>query len=123
MPKLRKDGTPVGWRFKFGQWRYRVPRGQEHAWDGKKEFTLGRTLPEAYKTWGERIGEVDNITRMDQLFERYVRDAALAKEGGDIARVGEGTTKEGKKKEKPEDKEEKGGAGRRRLRRTSEGEE
>ena len=33
-------GLPKRWRFNDGSYRYRVPVGQEHLWDGKKEFTL-----------------------------------------------------------------------------------
>jgi hypothetical protein len=50
MPRARKDenrGYPKSWRFRCDAYYYRVPKGQEHLWDGKKEFHLGRSLSEA----------------------------------------------------------------------------
>jgi hypothetical protein len=38
---------PARWRPRFGTYYYRVPPGQEHQWDGKTEFPLGRTLNDA----------------------------------------------------------------------------
>jgi integrase len=46
-PKPRNKenkGLPKRWRYKNGAYRYQVPRGQEAAWGGKREFTLGKTL-------------------------------------------------------------------------------
>ena len=43
MPRRRNDenrGYPKSWRFRYDAYYYRVPKGQEHLWDGKKEFHL-----------------------------------------------------------------------------------
>lgn len=74
-PKPRKKentGVPKGWRWKNGAWRYRVPHGLECLWDGKKEFTLGKSLPEAYRTWAERIDAPVDLPTMDKAFDRYL---------------------------------------------------
>jgi hypothetical protein len=66
MPKKRRQenkGLPKRWRFKCGAYRYLVPAGQESQWDSKKEFTLGKTLPEAYKVWSERLEVADDYNR------------------------------------------------------------
>ncbi len=41
---IRNRGYPKSWRFRYDAYYYRVPKGQEHLWDGKKEFHLGRSL-------------------------------------------------------------------------------
>ena len=46
MPRARNienRGYPKSWRFRYDAYYYRVPIGQEHLWDGKKEFRLGRS--------------------------------------------------------------------------------
>jgi hypothetical protein len=52
MPRKRSSenrGYPKSWRFRYDAYYYRVPKGQEHLWDGKREFHLGvhseRLLP------------------------------------------------------------------------------
>jgi hypothetical protein len=52
MPRARNNGNrgyPKSWRFRYDAYYYRVPKGQEHLWNGKKEFHLGvhseRLLP------------------------------------------------------------------------------
>ena len=75
MPKKRRQenrGLPKRWRFKCGAYRYLVPPGQESQWDNKKEFTLGKTLPEAYKVWSERLEVADEITTVSKLLDRYL---------------------------------------------------
>jgi hypothetical protein len=49
MPRARNienRGYPKSWRFRYDAYYYRVPKGQEYLWDGKKEFRLGRSLSE-----------------------------------------------------------------------------
>lgn len=46
---------PERWRFYHGAYRYMVPLGDEQWWDGKKQFTLGRTLTQAFDTWAKRL--------------------------------------------------------------------
>lgn len=81
-PKPRKkenQGTPKGWRYKNGAWRYRVPVGLEDRWDGKKEFTLGKTLPEAYRTWADRMDCPDKLETMGKVFDRYLLEEVPTK--------------------------------------------
>ena len=67
-------GLPQGWRFKNGSYRYMVPKDQRSNWDGKTEFTLGRTLPEAYRTFAGRIaiGMDTDIKTFAQAIDRYL---------------------------------------------------
>ena len=80
-PRLKSNtGLPARWRFKNGAYRYQVPRGQESQWDGKKEFTLGKTLPDAYKIWGERVGEKTNTAKtVAELPDRYLLEVVPTK--------------------------------------------
>jgi integrase len=74
MPKQRlaeNKGLPKRWKFQHGAYYYRVPPGIEHLWDGKKMFRLGKTLPEAYKVWAERLGTVEDVKTIAQLLDRY----------------------------------------------------
>ena len=75
MPKKRRKENselPKRWRYKHGAYRYLVPLGQEHRWDNKKEFTLGKTTTEAYRVWADRLATADNITTVSQLMDRYL---------------------------------------------------
>lgn len=68
----RNKGLPPRWRKKYQTYYYRVPPGQEHAWDGKKEFRLGKTLSEAYKTFASRLeAHEDSLVTMSQLAVWY----------------------------------------------------
>lgn len=81
-PKKRlkvNDGTPKGWRWKNGAWRYRVPVSVRHLWDGQTEATLGKTLPEAYRTWAEKIDAPTDLPTMDKAFDRYLLEEVPTK--------------------------------------------
>lgn len=65
------QGLPARWRHYHGAYYYRVPAGQEAAWDGKKQFRLGTTLPAAYRVWADRVGRQDKIPHVDKLLDRY----------------------------------------------------
>ncbi|NPU91446.1 MAG: integrase [Gammaproteobacteria bacterium] len=77
MPPKQRDKKnkphPAGWRWKNGAWRYRVPAGMESSWDGKKEFTLGKTEAEAYRVFAERMKEYEKggLVYMPQLLDKY----------------------------------------------------
>jgi integrase len=74
MPRARKTenkGLPARWQLYHGAYYYRVPVGMESYWDGKKRFRLGSTLPEAYRTWADRIGTLDKAATVGQLLDRY----------------------------------------------------
>jgi integrase len=66
---------PQRWRRRGAGIYYRVPPGLEHLWDGYKEFRLGSTLTEAYKTWADRLGrhEGAGIQTVGDLLNWYVR--------------------------------------------------
>ena len=73
-PKPRKPenrSLPARWRHKHGAYYYRVPPSLEELWDGKKEFRLGKTLPESYLTWSQRLEAVEDIKTMGELLDRY----------------------------------------------------
>jgi len=70
---------PKGWRWKNGSIRYRVPAGMEHLWDGKKEFTLGKTETEAYKAWHERLQLNENAYFVSDLLDRYLYEVVPQK--------------------------------------------
>ncbi len=74
------EGLPARWRYLHGAYRYQVPPGQEHRWDGKQTFTLGRTLSEAYRVWADRIAQpVSNITTVADAIERYLLEVVPKK--------------------------------------------
>ncbi len=83
MPKARNKenkGLPARWRTIHGAYYYRVPEGLESSWDGKKQFRLGKSLPEAYKVWAERLGTLDDAKTIGELLERYSLEVVPKKE-------------------------------------------
>lgn len=82
MPRKRKAenrGLPARWRLVHGAYYYQVPPGLEDLWDGKKTFRLGKTLPEAYKTWADKVGNLDKIRNIGQLLDRYTLEVVPTK--------------------------------------------
>ena len=82
MPKPRNKknrGLPKRWRFKNGAYRYLVPPGMESQWEGKKEFTLGKTLPDANRVWADRLAELEDITTVSDLMDRYLLEVVPTK--------------------------------------------
>lgn len=83
MPKKRNPenrGLPPRWRSIHGAYYYRVPVGLEDAWDGKKQFRLGKTLPEAHRVWADRLGSIDDAKTVGDLLERYALEVVPQKE-------------------------------------------
>lgn len=70
---------PKRWQFTHGAYYYRVPPGAAVHWDGKARFRLGATLPEAYKTWAERIAKPDAVRTIGALLDRYALQVVPAK--------------------------------------------
>ena len=64
---------------RYGSWSYRVPAGLENLWDGKKEFVLGRTATEAYKTWADRIETLYDARTIGDLLDRYAQQVVPEK--------------------------------------------
>lgn len=82
MPRARNpenQGLPARWRKTHGAYYYQVPPGQEPAWDNKKLFRLGATLPAAYAVWAERIQSVADAKTISQLFDRYLLEVIPTK--------------------------------------------
>lgn len=82
MPRPRKKenlGLPKRWKLHHGAYYYLVPVGLEAAWDGKKKFRLGATLPEAYRVWGERVGRLDKIRNVSELLDQYTLEVVPTK--------------------------------------------
>jgi integrase len=65
-------GLPARWRLYHGAYYYFVPPGLESLWDGKKQFRLGKTLPEAYRVWSGRLDSQDKANNIGQLLDRYL---------------------------------------------------
>lgn len=80
-PKRNKEnnGLPTRWKLQHGAYYYRVPPGLESMWGGKKMFRLGKTLPEAYKVWGERIANPECVRTIGQLLDRYLLEVVPTK--------------------------------------------
>jgi integrase len=79
-PKNKEnEGLPKRWTNVHGAYYYQVPKGLESAWDGKRKFRLGKTLPEAYKVWAERIGRTDNVRTVGDLLDRYALEVIPTK--------------------------------------------
>lgn len=75
MPRYKRApenrGLPARWQFTHGAYYYRVPPGLETLWDGKKRFLLGKTLPDAYTTWADRLGDVEKGHTVGALLDVY----------------------------------------------------
>ena len=80
-PKRNKEnqGLPARWKLQHGAYYYRVPPGLEAMWDGKQMFRLGKSLPDAYKTWADRIGRQDRARTVGQLLDRYLLEVVPTK--------------------------------------------
>lgn len=75
MPRKRNPenaGLPMRWKAEHNAFYYQVPRGLESMWDGKKKFRLGDTLPEAYRTWADRLQSLDGVRNIGELMDRYM---------------------------------------------------
>lgn len=74
MPLKRNSenrGLPARWVHKHGAYYYLPTAELRRQWDGKSWFLLGKTLPEAYKAWAERVGAPERITTIAALLDRY----------------------------------------------------
>lgn len=67
-------GLPARWRYAHGAYYFQVPPGLETDWDGKKMFRLGKTLPEAYRTWSARIEWHEKAQNVAALLDRYLME-------------------------------------------------
>ncbi len=67
----RNRELPARWRYRHGAYFYRVPENSRDRWGGKTEFRLGKTLPEAYKVWSERLEHLSDTRNMNELLDRY----------------------------------------------------
>jgi integrase len=65
------SGLPARWRLYHGAYYFHVPPGQEKFFDGKKQFRLGTTLPEAFAVWSKRMESKKECSTIGQLLTRY----------------------------------------------------
>lgn len=65
------NGLPKRWRYRFGAYYYRVPPGDEELWEGKKDFKLGKTLPEALRVWADRLELMSDVNSIAEFMEMY----------------------------------------------------
>ena len=82
MPRARNPenrGLPARWRKTHGAYYYQVPPGLEDLWDGKKQFRLGKSLPEAYRVWAERVNALENVRTVSDLLDRYAAEVIPTK--------------------------------------------
>lgn len=83
MPKKRRPentALPARWAKKHGAFYFRVPKGLEKFWDGKRWFRLGATISEAYRAWAERAERTDRLYTVGQLLDRYLLDVVPTKQ-------------------------------------------
>ena len=76
---MTKSKFPPRWRFRSGKFRYRPHPDQRYLWDGKVEFTLGKTEADAWRTWFERTGTAghDDVQLMGECLEAFYREYVL----------------------------------------------
>uniref|UniRef100_E6PP45 Phage integrase n=1 Tax=mine drainage metagenome TaxID=410659 RepID=E6PP45_9ZZZZ len=82
MPRPRNSenrGLPARWKHRHGAYYYSVPPGLEDLWEGKQQFRLGKTLPEAYRIWAERLGSTPEVRSVGQLLDRYALEVVPTK--------------------------------------------
>jgi integrase len=82
VPRSRNNenrGYPKSWRFRYDAYYYRVPKGQEHLWNHKKEFRLGSSLGDAAAEWAKRLHAVEFDATVDALLTRYKLDVIPTK--------------------------------------------
>lgn len=83
MPRKRSreenKGLPARWRYRHGAYYFDVPSNVRHLWDGKREYRLGSSLPEAYRTWAARLDMNQDIRTLGQLLERYAFEVVPTK--------------------------------------------
>src|SRR5271157_3917448 len=92
MPRARNienRGYPKSWRFRYDAYYYRVPKGQEHLWDGKSEFRLGCSLGEAAAEWAKRVHRIEHDATVDALLTRYKLDVIPTKAATRVSKDGE----------------------------------
>jgi integrase len=95
MPRKRlpeNKGLPARWRCINGVYYYQVPPGSEGLWEGKKTFLLGRSKPEAYRAWTERLEAEDRAGNIGQLLDRYALEVvptkSAASQTGNTTQIG-----------------------------------
>jgi hypothetical protein len=82
MPRKRmpeNKGLPLRWRLVHGAYYYQVPKEMRPLWNGKYLFRLGKTLPEAYREWADRLVTTDKAKTISQLLDRYAMEVVPTK--------------------------------------------
>jgi len=91
MPRTKNNENrcyPNSWRFRYDAYYYRLPKGQEGLWDGRREFHLGRSPGEDAAEWAKCVHQIEHGSTVDALLTRYKLDViptkAAATRRGDI---------------------------------------
>jgi len=82
MPPKRKPENrklPARWAQKHGAFYYLPPKEVRDQWDGKSWFMLGKTLPEAYRVWAERVAKPQSVVTIGALLDRYALEVVPGK--------------------------------------------
>lgn len=78
--KPENKGLPTGWRLLHNAYYYKVPAGLEYLWEGKQLYRLGKTLPDAYRAWSDRILAGEKARTIGQLLDRYMAEVVPTKD-------------------------------------------
>ena len=79
--KPENKGLPTGWRLLHNAYYYKVPGGLEYLWEGKQLYRLGKTLPDAYRVWSDRILAGEKARTIGQLLDRYMAEVVQERPG------------------------------------------
>lgn len=63
---------PKRWRFRYGTYYYRVPKGLEAYWDDKSEFPLGRSLSDAHRAFATRVKAYEGGKLLCDQMDRFI---------------------------------------------------
>lgn len=79
--RTRKENKPLParWRLRHGAYYYDVPPHLREQWNGKREFRLGTTLPEAYAEWAKRLKTHADVRSVGRLLDRYALEVVPTK--------------------------------------------
>lgn len=75
-------GLPARWVMWHGAYYFQVPPGLEDLWDGKRKYRLGKTLPEAYRAWSQKLDTTQNAKTIGDLLDRYLLEVVPTKAPG-----------------------------------------
>lgn len=76
MPSTRRKHWPPRWTQDRGVIYYRTRPAERHLWEGRSFFPLGRTEPEAWRTWYARTADTPSggLETLGDAIDRYARE-------------------------------------------------